>query len=169
MELIGPGRWAEAVLQGLQVGVRATWNVVSLAASGSKRKSSAPPPPVDCRLPGSYAWPMLQVLNVSTATPTEESGRMLAESAIRAGLCASGQIAGPVKSLYVHKDEFGQSEEWVLSLKTTVARYAELEAHLIENHEWQNPEVTAVALAYASSAYLEWVERVTAEKIPHDG
>ena len=48
-------------------------------------------------------------------------------------------------------------------------RYAELEAHLVEHHEWQNPEVTAVSLARASAAYVEWVERVTAKKVPRDG
>ena len=52
-----------------------------------------------------------------------------------------------------------------MSFKTTAARYPDLEAHLIAHHEWTNPEVTAVPLARASSAYIEWVERVTAEKV----
>jgi periplasmic divalent cation tolerance protein len=112
---------------------------------------------------------MTEVLTVSTATPTREAGLRLAESAIVAGLAAGGQVAGPVASAFWHNGEFGQGEEWVVSFKTTAARYAELEAHLVANHEWQNPEVTAVPLARASAAYVEWVERVTAEKIPHDG
>lgn len=48
-----------------------------------------------------------------------------------------------------------------MSFKTTEARYPDLESHLIANHEWSNPEVTAVPLARASAAYVEWVERVT--------
>jgi periplasmic divalent cation tolerance protein len=110
-----------------------------------------------------------EVLTVSTATPTREAGIRLAESAIAAGLAAGGQVAGPVASAFWHNGEFGQGEEWVVSLKTTAARYSDLEAHLIEHHEWQNPEVTAVPLARASAAYVAWVERVTAEKVPHDG
>jgi periplasmic divalent cation tolerance protein len=78
-------------------------------------------------------------------------------------------VSGPVASAFWHNGEFGTGEEWVVSLKTTVARYDELEAQLVEHHEWQNPEVTAVPLVRASAAYVEWVERVTAEKIPHDG
>ncbi|OLM33038.1 hypothetical protein Ae717Ps2_3934c [Pseudonocardia sp. Ae717_Ps2] len=51
----------------------------------------------------------------------------------------------------------------MVSFKTTAVRYDDLEAHLIEHHEWQNPEVTAVPIARASAAYVEWVERVTAK------
>jgi periplasmic divalent cation tolerance protein len=112
---------------------------------------------------------MADVLTVTTAAPTKEAGLRLAESAIGAGLAAGGQVLGPVASVFWHNGEFGQGEEWTVSFKTTAARYAELEAHLIEHHEWQNPEVTAVPLARASAAYVEWVERVTAEKVAHDG
>jgi periplasmic divalent cation tolerance protein len=106
---------------------------------------------------------MTEVLSVSTAAPTRESALRLAESAIKAGLAAGGQVAGPVESFFWHEGEFGQGEEWSVSFKTTAARYADLEAHLIANHEWKNPEVTAIPLARASAAYVGWVERVTAE------
>jgi periplasmic divalent cation tolerance protein len=109
------------------------------------------------------------VLTVSTATPSREVGLRLAESAITAGLAAGGQVSGPVASAFWHDGEFGQGEEWVVSFKTTAARYDELEAHLVEHHEWQNPEVTAVPLARASASYIEWVERVTAKKVSDDG
>jgi len=110
-----------------------------------------------------------EVLTVSTATATREAGLKLAASVISAGMAAGGQVAGPVASAYWHEGEFGQGEEWVVSFKTTAARYDELEAHLIEHHEWQNPEVTAVPLVRASAAYVEWVERVTAKKVADDG
>lgn len=112
---------------------------------------------------------MTEVLTVSTATPTRDAGVRLANSALASGLAAGGQVSGPVASVFWHNGEFGQGEEWIVSFKTTAARYAELEAHLIEHHEWQNPEVTAVPLARASAAYVEWVERVTAKKVADDG
>ena len=112
---------------------------------------------------------MTEMLTVSTATPTREAGLRLAKSATEAGLAAGVQMAGPVASAFWHNGEFGQGEEWVVSFKTTAARYDELEAHLIEHHEWRNPEVTAVPLARASAAYVEWVERVTAKKISNEG
>lgn len=110
---------------------------------------------------------MVQEFDVSTATPTREAGLRLAESAIRAGLAAGGQVTGPVASFFWHNGEFGQGEEWRVSFKTTEARYPDLEAHLIEHHEWSNPEVTAVPLARASAAYAAWVERATTQEVPH--
>ncbi|MFB9387742.1 divalent-cation tolerance protein CutA [Pseudonocardia petroleophila] len=112
---------------------------------------------------------MTKVLTVSTAAPTREAGLRLAESATSAGLAAGGQVSGPVASVFWHGGEFGQGKEWVVSFKTTEERYDELEAHLIEHHEWRNPEVTAVPIARASAAYVEWVERVTAKKVANDG
>lgn len=112
---------------------------------------------------------MVRLFEVSTATPSREAALRLADSAIKARLAAGGQVSGPLVSFYWHKGEFGQGEEWKVSFKTTEARYPDLESHLIANHEWANPEVTAVPLARASAAYTEWVERVTAEDVPHDG
>ncbi|MCO5595393.1 hypothetical protein L7F22_049435 [Adiantum nelumboides] len=104
----------------------------------------------------------VSVISVSTATPSETSAKLLARDVLQARLAAGAQIS-LVESAFWHAGEFGAGEEWVVSFKTTAARYDELEAHLIEHHEWQNPEVTAVPIARASAAYVEWVERVTAK------
>jgi periplasmic divalent cation tolerance protein len=108
---------------------------------------------------------MTQVFEVSTATPSHDAALRLARSAITAGLAAGGQVSGPVASFFWHNGEFGQGEEWKVSFKTTEARYPDLEEHLIEHHEWDNPEVTAVPLARASAPYVAWVERVTAQEV----
>jgi periplasmic divalent cation tolerance protein len=104
---------------------------------------------------------MAQVLDVSTAAPTREVAVKLAESAISAGLAAGGQVTGPVVSVFWHEGQFGQGEEWKVSFKTTAQRYSDLESHLIANHVWANPEVTAVTISHTSAAYAAWVERVT--------
>ena len=71
-------------------------------------------------------------------------------------------MSGPVTTAFWHLGEFGNGEEWQVVLKTTRARYAELEAHLIAEHPWDNPEVTFTTLG-GSAAYLEWVSRATAQ------
>ncbi|MFV2173044.1 divalent cation tolerance protein CutA [Actinomadura sp. LOL_016] len=37
----------------------------------------------------------------------------------------------------------------------------ELEAHLIAEHPWDNPEVTYTVIAGGSAPYLEWLRRET--------
>jgi periplasmic divalent cation tolerance protein len=105
---------------------------------------------------------MGEYVQVSTAVGDRETGAELARSAVEARLAASAQVCGPVLSAYWHLDEFGQGEEWRVLFKTTVARYPELEAHLLAHHPWSNPEVVALPLVSGASAYLDWVDRVTA-------
>ena len=106
---------------------------------------------------------MTVYLQVSTATPTRQEAIRIAGSAVKAGLAAGAQIAGPVVSVYWHEGEYGEGEEWQLTLKTTLGRYAELESHLLADHPWDNPEVSAVQLT-GSARYLEWLDRTTARR-----
>jgi periplasmic divalent cation tolerance protein len=105
---------------------------------------------------------MAEFLLVSTAAGDRESAIGLLRSSVQSRLAASGQVVGPVATAFWHLGEFGEGEEWQVLLKTTSDRYEELQAHLIEVHPWQNPEVTAVRISEGSAPYLEWVSQATA-------
>ncbi|WP_026162985.1 divalent-cation tolerance protein CutA [Kribbella catacumbae] len=104
---------------------------------------------------------MAQYLQVSTATPSREDAVRLAGSSVEAGLAAGAQVVGPVVSVFWHQGQYGEGEEWQVLLKTTDARYAELEVHLLKQHPWNNPEVVAVPLVAGSAGYFEWLDRTT--------
>ncbi len=95
---------------------------------------------------------------VSTVAGDRESAARLAASAVKARLAAGAQVYGPVSSFFWHLGEFGEGEEWQVTLKTTRARYDDLERHLIGEHAWENPEVTAIPLVAGSAAYLRWLD-----------
>lgn len=105
---------------------------------------------------------MANVWQVSTVTATRTTAAKLAQSAVGARLAAGAQVTGPHLSVFWHSGEFGTGEEWQVILKTTEDRYPQLEAHLVENHDWTNPEVTAIPIAAGSEAYLDWVVRTAA-------
>jgi periplasmic divalent cation tolerance protein len=105
---------------------------------------------------------VIEVLHVSTTTDSRDAALDLARSAVEARLAAGAQVSGPVTSVFWHAGEFGTGEEWQVVLKTVRERYADLEAHLLARHPWDNPEVSAVPLAAGSAGYLEWVHRTTA-------
>ncbi|UYB41839.1 divalent-cation tolerance protein CutA [Streptomyces sp. Je 1-4] len=105
---------------------------------------------------------MTEFLQVSTATENREAAVKLAQSVVSARLAAGAQIVGPVVSVFWHQGEFGTGEEWQLLLKVRADRYEEIEAHLLERHPWQSPEVSAVRIVAGSDAYLRWVEMTTA-------
>ncbi|MFE6778593.1 divalent-cation tolerance protein CutA [Streptomyces sp. NPDC057702] len=100
------------------------------------------------------------VLQVSTATATREQALELARSAVRSRLAAGAQII-PATSVFWHDGEFGEGEEWRLLLKTTDARYPDLERHILAAHPWRNPEVSAVRVEAGAAGCLRWVEEVT--------
>jgi periplasmic divalent cation tolerance protein len=104
---------------------------------------------------------MTDFVQVSTATETRVQALRLAESVVRAQLAAGAQVVGPVTSVFWHLGEFGTGEEWQLLLKTTAERYPALEAHLVEHHPWDKPEVVAVPIVAGSEAYLRWVAEST--------
>ncbi|MEW2619455.1 divalent-cation tolerance protein CutA [Streptomyces sp. NPDC048106] len=100
---------------------------------------------------------MADYFQVSTATPTRDQAVELARTVVSRRLAAGAQIIGPVISAFWHDGEFGTGEEWQLLLKTTAARYPELEAHILKHHPWQNPELAAVPIQAGSEACLEWI------------
>lgn len=102
---------------------------------------------------------MTGFLQVSTSVHDRDAAINLAASAVKARLAAGAQISGPVASVFWHEGEFGTGEEWQVILKTTDDRYPELEAHLLEAHPWNNPEIAAVPITAGSAPYLAWIER----------
>ena len=104
---------------------------------------------------------MAQVFQVQVAAQSKEAAAALVRSAVAARFAAGGQVIGPVTSMYWHLGEFGTGEEWLAVLKTTEARYPELEKHLVDRHEWENPEITAIPIIAGLAGYLDWVERAT--------
>ncbi|WP_371792873.1 divalent-cation tolerance protein CutA [Streptomyces sp. NBC_01471] len=101
---------------------------------------------------------MTDFVQVSTATETRDQALALAQSVVKERLAAGAQIIGPVTSVFWHLGEFGTGEEWQLLLKTVAERYPDLEAHLLESHPWQSPEICAVPIVAGAAACLNWVK-----------
>lgn len=106
---------------------------------------------------------MTDLLRVTTATPDQDSANALARSAVAERLAGNAQIVGPVVSVFRHLGETGEGEEFQLILSTTQAALPKLVEYLTENHPWENPEVTAIPLAYATELYTTWLHGATIE------
>ncbi|WP_326836754.1 divalent-cation tolerance protein CutA [Amycolatopsis rhabdoformis] len=104
---------------------------------------------------------MADHLIVMTTTPDRESADRIASSAVARRLAATAQVRGPVASYFWHLGEAGQGEEWVVTFKTTGARYDDLETHIRAEHPWDKPEVTGIELSRGSADYLRWLDTAT--------
>ncbi|GAA1500264.1 divalent cation tolerance protein CutA [Streptomyces synnematoformans] len=105
---------------------------------------------------------MTDFLTVLTTADAREKAEALARGAVEARLAACAQVSAPVTSVYRWEGAVEESTEWQVLLKTTTARYAELEAHLRAAHDYDEPEIIATPVTHGSAGYLAWVADETA-------
>jgi len=101
-------------------------------------------------------------LQVTVAASSRAEADRLAGSAVERRLAACGQVLGPVASTYHWEGRVARAEEWLCLLKTTLARYPELETLLRATHSYANPEIIATAILAGSADYLAWLRAETA-------
>ncbi|MBH5334708.1 divalent-cation tolerance protein CutA [Streptomyces pactum] len=104
---------------------------------------------------------MADYLAVLTTTDSPEKAEALARGAVEARLAACAQISQPVTSVYRWQGIVETESEWQVLFKTTTARYDELEAHIRDAHDYDNPEIIGLPVTHGSEAYLGWVVEQT--------
>lgn len=98
-----------------------------------------------------------ETLLVVSNLPDREAAEAIAKDLVGRRLAACVNILAPCRSFYRWQGEVEQADEVPLLIKTTRARYAELEAAIRELHPYQVPELIALPLAAGLAAYLDWV------------
>ncbi len=98
---------------------------------------------------------------VLTNLPDRESAAQLARDLVARHLAACVNILAPCRSVYRWKGQIEDAEEHPLLIKSSRARYPELEAAIRAGHPYELPEIIAVPLAGGLPAYLEWVSAET--------
>lgn len=87
--------------------------------------------------------------------------RQLADAALDARLVACANLQAPVTSLYCWEGRREEATEVPLLLKTTAARYPDLEALLRRLHPYSVPEILAWPASLGHPDYLSWVRSET--------
>lgn len=101
-------------------------------------------------------------LQVTVAAASREEAERITGSAVEGRLAACGQVIGPVASIYRWEGRVERAEEWLCLLKTTRARYPELQRHILRTHTYRVPEITATVIAVGAIDYLDWIRAETA-------
>ena len=91
-----------------------------------------------------------------TAGSREEALR-LAEMLVGARLAACVQVLPEMESIYHWQGQVERAPEVLLVVKTTAARFAELEREVRALHSYETPEIVALPVSAASAPYLEWL------------
>ena len=104
------------------------------------------------------------VLLVFTNLPDREAALSLANALIEEKLAACVNVLGACTSVYRWKGTVENASEIPLLIKTTVSRYAALEAAIRRLHPYELPEVIAVPVAHGLPGYLNWVVTEVSEE-----
>ncbi len=103
---------------------------------------------------------MDQIL-VLTNVPDQTVAVNLAEYLVEQGLAACVNILAPCTSIYHWQGKTESTQEIPLLIKTTQARYMEIEAAICKHHPYELPEIIHVPIAGGLPAYLQWVSEET--------
>ncbi len=98
---------------------------------------------------------------VITTVPNRETAEKLAESILDNRLAACVQMAD-IRSFFIWEGKLQKEGELLLSIKTTEACYRDLEAHILEHHSYDLPEIIMLPITGGLPGYLGWIDSATA-------
>jgi periplasmic divalent cation tolerance protein len=96
-------------------------------------------------------------LQIQTTTADGQHAEAIAQTLLKSRLAACVQVIGPIKSFYRWQGTIETSHEWLCLIKTSVAKFAEVEAAIRELHTYDVPEIVALPIADGSKDYLGWL------------
>ncbi len=99
----------------------------------------------------------MNILLVVTNLPDRKSAEALARSLVEKQVAACVNILQPCRSVYRWKGAVEWADEVPLLIKTTEARYSELEVAIREQHPYEIPEIIAVPVVGGLPDYLAWL------------
>ena len=98
-----------------------------------------------------------RVVLVTCGTLSE--GRKIARRVVQKRLAACVNVLrSPMNSYYTWKGKLEAAREYLLVMKTTRNRLAELEKEVKRLHSYEAPEFIALLVAAGSKDYLAWLE-----------
>ena len=103
-----------------------------------------------------------RIVLVTCAKPVE--ARQIARAVVRERLAACVNIIlSPVESFYTWKGKLEKTQEYLLVMKTTAKRLAELEREVRRLHSYDVPEFIALPITEGSAKYLSWLDESVRE------
>lgn len=100
---------------------------------------------------------MDEFIQVITTTTERAEANRLARALVEMGLAGCVQIIGPITSVYRWQGAIEEAPEWLCLIKTSRARYAEVEQTIRCLHSYETPEILAIPVLAGSPAYLAWL------------
>ena len=98
---------------------------------------------------------------ILTTAGSQEEAESLASGLVERKLVACAQLL-PIGSIYTWEGKVEKDSEVLLLLKARADLYEQIEAHILDNHSYDTPEVLRLDVTQGSEGYLSWISEVSA-------
>jgi periplasmic divalent cation tolerance protein len=88
---------------------------------------------------------------------SEDEARKIARHLVEQRLAACVNTIPRIESIYRWQGKVESSAEWLLLIKTTQEKFANVRDAIRDLHSYELPECVAISIEDGSAAYLEWI------------
>lgn len=100
-------------------------------------------------------------LLVLCTCPDQDTAQSLAKSLVEQRLAACVSALPGMQSTYRWDNELQHDTEVLLQIKTTVARFAEVQRSVLAQHPHELPELIGIPITAGLPGYLDWLQAET--------
>jgi periplasmic divalent cation tolerance protein len=100
-------------------------------------------------------------LLVLNTCPGSITAKKIANDLVADQLAACVQVIPGIQSFFRWVGRVENSEEHLLLIKTTAARYPDVENRIRTLHPYELPEIVVVPISNGLASYLSWIDDVT--------
>ena len=100
---------------------------------------------------------MTDPLLILTTTSSESEAKKIAEMLVKRRLAACVNVIPRIHSVYRWEGKVESAEEFLLLIKTTENKEAEVQAAIRELHSYELPECILIPIEGGSPEYLKWI------------
>lgn len=108
---------------------------------------------------------MAQTLMILVNVPDEATAHHMARSLVEDRVAACINILPGVRSVYRWQGKIEEAQEVTLLIKTTQARYVDLEAVVKAAHPYDVPELISLPIVAGLPEYLSWIATETEKEV----
>ena len=88
----------------------------------------------------------LDPIFVNIPCPTKEEGIKLCREMLKKDFCGTAKVQEGIHLMWMEKDELGESDVVLISLKTTKINLPKIHEYILKNHSWGSPCIEVIPI-----------------------